>query len=91
MTDLIPPDFDRCQCEITPAHGAFRLGPRPNSQRCVNPPEFLAVEVVPGADGRRGSMCLCLGCAQRMLENEDLRGRVQLQPVLKKKAGVSRK
>lgn len=83
MSDLIPPDFSRCQCEIRPAHGPFRLGPKPKHERCSSPPSFLAVEVVPGADGQHGSMTLCLPCAQQMLEDADLRARVQLQPILK--------
>lgn len=79
---LIPPDYNRCQCEITPAHGPFRLGPRPRPERCENKPDFLAVEIVPGKDGVHGSMTLCVGCAKVMLEDADLRARVQLQPIL---------
>ena len=81
--DLIPPDYQRCQCEITPAHGPFRLGPRPQPARCKNPPSWLAVELIAGNDGQYGAMCLCTSCAETMLEDADLRARVQLQPILK--------
>lgn len=82
MGKLTPPDYKRCQCDITPAHGAFRLGPRPKPQQCANKPDFLAVELVAGKDGQRGSMSLCLGCAQKLMEDKELRQRVQLQPII---------
>jgi len=76
---LIPPDMDRCQAEQR--HGSFMtLGPRP-MVRCDSQPDFIAVEVVAGADGQYGSMSLCLSCAKAMLEDADLRKRVQLQPI----------
>lgn len=56
------------------------LGPR-RLVRCDNKPDFLAVELVPGKDGKRGSMTLCLKCAGVMMEIEDFRQRIQLQPV----------
>ncbi len=81
MTKLTPPDMKQCQAEIRPAHGPFVLGPRPRFARCASAPVFLAVEIRPGADGMHGSMSLCLPCAKVMLEDADLRARVQLQPI----------
>ena len=81
MAELTPPDYERCQCEIRPGHGPFRLGPRPKPARCESKPVFIAVEVVAGADGLRGAMSLCLECTKIMLDDADLRARVQLQPI----------
>lgn len=61
-TDLIPADRNRCQVEITPAHGAFVLGPRPKPEQCTNKPAFIATENNPGQDGQRGSMSVCARC-----------------------------
>lgn len=62
--------------------GSFMtLGPR-TWVRCEAKPDFLAVEVVAGADGQHGAMSLCLACAEVMLKDADLRKRVQLQPIL---------
>lgn len=79
---LIPPDFERCQAEYRPAHGAFRLGPPPPRERCTSQPVWLAVEVIAGADGKHGAMTLCQPCAEKLLEVKDLRERTQLQPIL---------
>lgn len=81
---LTPPDFERCQCEIRPAHGPFVLGPRPPYSRCERRPVWLAVETKPGEDGLHGSMTLCQSCAEVMLESADLRARTQLQPIHQK-------
>jgi hypothetical protein len=79
--DLIPPDFERCQCEQR--SGSFMtLGPR-KMVRCESTPVWLAVEIIAGKDGRHGAMTLCQPCAEVMLENADLRVRVQLQPLLR--------
>lgn len=78
---LIPPDYDRCQCEIK--QGSFMtLGPR-RMERCANKPVWLAVELVAGEDGQCGSMSLCNDCAKVMLDVPDLRKRVQLQPIVR--------
>lgn len=80
--DLIPPDLKRCQAEHR--EGSFMtLGPR-RMVRCDKPPVFLAVEIIAGKDGRRGAMSLCLDCAKVMMDVEDLRKRVQLQPITTK-------
>lgn len=81
MSELTPPDLDRCQAESRPAHSPFNFGPPPKMRRCESKPDFLAVEMTPGVDGKRGSMTLCLPCAQAMLKDPYLRLRVQLQPV----------
>jgi len=86
---LIPPDYDQCQSWIRPAHGAFRLGPRPPASRCTNAPVWLAVEVMAGTDGKYGAMCLCQTCAEEMLKSPDLRARVQLQPILTDKEATA--
>ena len=79
---LIPPDYDQCQAEIRPAHGAFRLGPRPPASRCTRAPIWLAVEIMAGSDGKHGAMTLCQTCTEEMMKDADLRVRVQLQPIL---------
>lgn len=86
MTDLIPPDMDHCQCEITEPHRPFIMGGecRPRPRQCGEMPAWLVVEIVPGADGLHGSMTLCNNCAKVMLDRADLRARVQLQPILRK-------
>lgn len=81
MTDLIPPDYDRCQAEQR--EGSFMtLGPR-RMVRCEKPPVWLAVELKAGKDGERGSMTLCNDCAKVMMDVKDLRERVQLQPIFR--------
>lgn len=83
--DLTPPDFKRCQAERR-IYQPFVMGGKVNRvERCESPPDFLAVEIKPGEDGLRGSMSLCLACSKVMLENADLRARVQLQPIEKRK------
>lgn len=67
MSDLIPPDRDRCQADV-PTQGPFQLGGEigdPNNgyrRRCRNAPAWIATETRPGRDGLRGSMSLCEGC-----------------------------
>lgn len=79
--DLIPADSARCQAETN--SGSFMtLGPR-SFVRCSSVSDYIAVEVVAGSDGRHGSMSLCLDCAKVMLEDSDLRKRVQLQPIIR--------
>lgn len=87
MSALAAPDFEHCQALIRPAHGPFVLGPRPRAKPCNAKPEFLAIELIAGKDGLRGSMTLCLECCKVMLEDSDLRARVQLQPIMKETLG----
>jgi len=83
MGDLIPPDFKQCQAYPNVAkHTAFSLGPAPKPIRCEESPIWIAVEVVPGADGQYGSMTLCRACCELMMESKSLRQRVQLQPLV---------
>lgn len=64
-TKLIPPDKDRCQCEVL--GGSFMtLGPR-QWERCPDKAVYIAKEKQAGDDGQRGSMSLCEKCANRML------------------------
>jgi hypothetical protein len=59
---LIPPDRERCQCEIRAAHNFMTLGPPPRYERCKNKPVCVITEKEPGPDGERGSMSLCGDC-----------------------------
>lgn len=63
---LEPADRVRCQCEITPAHGPFRLGPRPRPERCPRPTRWIAYERQPDEDGRVGAMGLCDTCTPQL-------------------------
>lgn len=83
MSDLIPPDLQQCQCDITPAYNPWRVAgeTRQPPERCKNKPVWLAVEKIAGSDGQCGAMSLCQTCAEEMLKIEDLRRRVQLQPI----------
>ena len=82
--ELEPPDFERCQAEWK--SGSFMtLGPR-SMVRCDAAPIWIAVEIIAGKDDKHGAMSLCLSCSEKMLESEDLRARVQLQPILRETA-----
>lgn len=81
---LIPADPQRCQAEQKIYQPFVMGGSVRRTERCTALPVFIAVELKPGADGRRGSMSLCLKCAKVMLDDADLRQRVQLQPVERK-------
>lgn len=83
MTQLIPADPKQCQCEITPAHGAFRLGPRPRPERCTNEPTFIVTELIAGDDGLKGEMSLCASCAAELMKKPEIASRVQLTPIIK--------
>lgn len=83
MSALTPPDMQQCQCDITPAYSPWRIGEtRRPPERCKSKPVWLAVEKIAGSDGQCGAMSLCQTCAEEMLKSEDLRRRVQLQPIL---------
>ena len=79
---MIPPDKKQCQCcPNMLAHTAFNLGPPPRPKRCQNKPSFIALELLPGKDGKRGSMSLCEDCAKEIDKSPDMRKRVYLQPI----------
>jgi hypothetical protein len=59
---LIPPDRVRCQAEKPNGHSFMTLGGRPGLERCSAKPSWIAKEVHPGKDGRKGSMALCTDC-----------------------------
>lgn len=80
--DLIPPDIERCQCEITSGN-FMTLGGTRQTKRCTEKPVYIATEVLPGEDGQCGAMSLCKGCAQEMLRDEDLIARVNLTVITK--------
>jgi hypothetical protein len=63
MSDkLIPPDFERCQSEITTYH-PFVMGGNPyQTNRCENKPAWLATEPERKDKKKRGSMTLCEKC-----------------------------
>jgi len=81
---MIPPDYERCQATFVSYRPFVMGGAVKQRVQCTSPPVWLAVEVEPGADGLRGAMTLCHPCAEKMLEVEDLRRRVQLQPIAAK-------
>lgn len=61
---LEPPDLARCQADLKP--GSFMtFGPR-KWVRCEKKPAFIAVENKNGKDGQKGSMSLCVDCAEKM-------------------------
>lgn len=82
--DIIPPDPEQCQCEITSGHGPFVLGPKPKPVRCANKPQWLVTEIRPGTDGQYGSMCLCESCKDHMLKDRNLTARVLLTKLVEK-------
>jgi hypothetical protein len=59
---LTPPDLARCQAEVPNGHSFMTLGGRPGLERCKDKPVVVIEEVVPGVDGQRGSMALCIPC-----------------------------
>lgn len=81
LAPLIPPDKTRCQAEFTINQPFIFGGTCRRVERCSNEPVFLAVELTPGKDGRRGAMSLCLKCAKVILEDASFRHRIQLQPI----------
>lgn len=62
LTPLTPPDLKRCQAEKPNGHSFMTLGGVPGRVRCEDKPTVIVTEVVPGPDGRRGSMSLCHHC-----------------------------
>lgn len=68
MADLIPPDRNQCQVEITPAHSFMTFGPPPKPARCTNKAAVIATEKKPGKDGRCGAMSLCAECFKTFQE-----------------------
>jgi hypothetical protein len=66
MTELIPPDLERCQAEKPNGNTFMTLGGTPGLVRCANKPTLLATEKAAGPDGLHGSMSLCQECADVM-------------------------
>jgi hypothetical protein len=61
LAPLEPVDLRQCQGEKQV--GAFALGGRIGHRtRCTNVPTWLALEMKPDSDGRRGAMSLCDEC-----------------------------
>jgi hypothetical protein len=65
---LIPPDRHRCQAEISNGVNFMTLGGRHEMVRCLSKPTVIVTEVVPGPDGRRGSMSLCHPCWAQLIK-----------------------
>lgn len=62
MTDLIPPDRERCQAERH-HYSPFTMGGNVHKTvRCANKPVLIITETAPGSDGKKGSMALCAHC-----------------------------
>ena len=57
--DLIPVDYDRCQCEEHNGAHALTVGGKSAYVRCDKRPLYVVTESKPGADGVIGSMSLC--------------------------------
>ena len=68
MTELTPPDLERCQAEKPNGHSFMTLGGRPGLERCTNKPTVIATEAKPGSDGLQGSMSLCEDCRQILIK-----------------------
>lgn len=61
MSELTPPDFERCQTEIKEPGGAFAFGIRKH-ERCKEPAVYLLKEEEPDKDGLQGEMTVCASC-----------------------------
>ncbi len=60
---LTPPDFNRCQTEITTTASFMQMGgPPKTTERCKNKATMLATENEPRADGQVGQMTICDTC-----------------------------
>lgn len=62
MSELIPPDLERCQAYKPNGHSFMTLGGKPGLIRCGNRPEVIITESSFGEDGKQGSMTLCGDC-----------------------------
>lgn len=79
---LEPPDLNQCQARPNMVKWSpFTLGPKPEPIRCTNQPVFVAVENAPRADGKVGSMSLCLSCRQLLSSNAS-RTFAKIHPIL---------
>lgn len=66
MSDLIPPDYSRCQAEMQ-VYLPFIMGGNVHQWvRCDTKPRWLAEEKKPGPDGQKGSMTLCDNCKKKL-------------------------
>lgn len=74
--------IDPNQCQANPNvldWSPFSLGPMPTPIRCQNKPTYLAMEIVPGRDGKKGMMTLCTSCTDKMMQYDDYNNRVELR------------
>lgn len=82
--DLIPPDYTRCQTEITQPYNPFQLGGvRPKPQRCTAQPTHLLVETE-SDDGQLGQMTVCDSCLAKFREVGPT-NRVKILPIRRSK------
>ncbi len=63
MSELIPPDYQRCQAYKPNGQGPFTLGGGHKLVQCENKPVFVATENKPAGDGLIGSMSICQDCS----------------------------
>lgn len=63
MSQLVPPDLERCQAEI-PRGNAFSFGPV-KMVRCNHTPVYIITEKKADSQGQKGSMSVCQGCLQQ--------------------------
>jgi hypothetical protein len=79
---MIPPDLSQCQgYPNMMAYSPFNLGPSPKPVRCTHTPVNIALEIVAGKDGRRGSMALCADCSALLSNYSSMARRVLLVAV----------
>lgn len=67
MSELEKPDLNRCQAEKI-ERVPMALGGTHRRTRCNNATDVIAFENSAGADGQKGSMSLCDGCAAILKE-----------------------
>ena len=64
--ELEPPDLEQCQCLKPNGHSFMTFGGKPGRVRCEEEPTVIVHELIPGADGLKGSMSLCGGCLEKL-------------------------
>jgi len=63
MTELIPPDLNKCQVMIPSNYSFMTLGGKPGTLvQCNEDPSYIVYETIKGKDGLQGSMSMCIRC-----------------------------
>jgi hypothetical protein len=66
LAPLTPPDLKQCQAEYSNGVNFMTFGGRRQMIRCTKKPKWIATEIEPGEDGRRGAMSICVNCRPHM-------------------------